>query len=231
MRTMCSLMALTVAMSACSEARLPIESTPSGTAQVQLMNALSPALAASVTLDGAPVPMPVPGTALARSVEAGAHRLEVRGANNVLLGSSAFTLAAGSRRAIVLGGGAGPGITLLETTFDSVKVPLQDAARVRVVHTVDGLPSAAAYLGVRGSAADSANLLVTPFEFGAGSDAHFPGYAIRGPGSYTVRAMTRTTPSTLLAEQDLELAGGEVVDLVLVRLENGGLGWRVVRGT
>jgi hypothetical protein len=194
------------------------------------MNALTPGRIATLRLDGDPLALPASGLSLRRTIAAGRHRLEVSGAGGELVGTHEFTVSAGLQRAVVLGQGRDANVALLGSTSDTASMAVPGAAKVRLVHAVEGIEATTGYLRALVPAVPDATngRVVSPFVFGVGSDAMFPGYVVRSPGSFRAAAIALGTPERILAEGDFVLAAGEVASLVLVRLPDGTLGWRLV---
>jgi hypothetical protein len=203
----------------------------SGEAELLVMNALTPGRVATLQLDGQPLTLPAAGTTVRKFIPAGAHRLEVRAPSGDLLGEENFTLRAGAQRTIVLGDDAGQSVSLIGSTIDSAVVSYPRAAKIRLVHAAEGVEAADAYMhsNLLTAADTSAGMFVSPFVFGVGTDAMSPSYRLRTPGGYWVVVRSQADPVRILAETNVTLNAADVVSLVLVRLENGSLGWRVVR--
>jgi hypothetical protein len=228
---MMTLAALAVVLSACSDGGPSGPSIPSGDAELLVMNALTPGRAATLQLDGQPFPLPEAGTTVRQFIAPGAHRLEVRTPAGELLGEENFTLGAGAQRTIVLGDNAGNAVSLIGSTIDSAVVSYPRAALIRLVHAAEGVEPADAYLrsNLLTVSDTAAGVFVTPFVYGVGSDAMSPRYGLRTPGGYWILVKSKAEPDRVLAETNITLQAGEVVAVVLVRLADGSLGWRVVR--
>jgi hypothetical protein len=228
---MITLAALAAISTACSDGGPSGPSIPSGDAELLVMNAMTPGRAASLQLDGEPFTLPEAGATARKFLAPGAHRLEVRTPAGELLGEENFTLRAGAQRTIVLGDDAGSAVSLIGSTIDSAVVSYPRAAKIRLVHAAAGVEAADAFMhsNLLTAADTSAGMFVSPFVFGVGTDAMSPSYRLRTPGGYWVVVRSQADPVRILAETNITLNAGEVVSLVMVRLENGSLGWRVVR--
>lgn len=200
----------------------PTGGLPAGDAQLAVLNALEPGVVSSLDLDGDPLELPPTGTRIARVIPAGSHRLEALAPGGQVLAMSNFTVAEGGRRTAVLGGAAVGGTAVLMVGADTASIPPRDAAKVRVVHTVKGIPALEAWLSPAGTPADSSARLVSPFDYGVGTSGLFPGYVVRSVGSYRIQ-VTSIGTGAIAADVLIALAGGEVWSVVLTREADGEL--------
>jgi hypothetical protein len=187
---------------------------PTGSGQLAMLNALVAGDPATVKVDGNPMTLPPAGQSGTAQLAAGAHQLQV--------------IAGGGHRTAVLSGAAGHNV-LLVTTLDTASVPVLDAAKMRLVHTVAGAPAMDAYLFAVGQADDSAARFVTPFVFGSGTDPQFPGYAVRPPGQYLVWLKAAGTDTVLLQAGPFTVNAGDVYSFVLAQNVAGELELRAVK--
>lgn len=201
---------------------------PTGTGQLTMLNALVAGDPATVNVDGNPMTLPPAGQSGTAQLNAGAHQLQVHAGSGQLLTSAMITLTDGGHRTAVLSGSAGHNV-LLVTTLDTASVPVLDAAKMRLVHTVAGAPAMDAYLFAVGQADDSAARFVTPFVFGSGTDPQFPGYAVRPPGQYLVWLKAAGTNTVLLQAGPFTVNAGDVYSFVLAQTAAGDLELRAVK--
>lgn len=201
---------------------------PTGTGQLTMLNALVAGDPATVNVDGNPMTLPPAGQSGTAQLTAGAHQLQVHAGSGQLLTSAMITLTDGGHRTAVLSGAAGHNV-LLVTTLDTASVPVLDAAKMRLVHTVAGAPAMDAYLFAVGQADDSAARFVTPFVFGSGTDPQFPGYAVRPPGQYLVWLKAAGTNTVLLQAGPFTVNAGDVYSFVLAQNAAGDLEFRAVK--
>lgn len=218
------LLSLTL-LAGCAESVL----TPAGgEGQLALLNAMDSDGSVTVLLDGSSLTLPANGARNSRSIPAGSHRMEARVASGTLMAALDFTVADGSRRSTVIArSGAAGAITLLMTT-DTASLPPVGSAKIRLIHAVDGVEPMKAWLRLVGTAMDSGATFATPFNRGVGSNLDFPGYAVRGPGSYLVSG-TSLASGALLVEGAVQLAAGQVWSAVLARNSAGVLEFQMVR--
>ena len=200
----------------------PTGGLPPGDAQLAVLNALEPGLVASLDLDGTALELPQTGSRISRVIPAGSHRLEARAPGGQVLSSANFTVAEGGRRTAILGGAAVGGTAALVVGADTASIPPRDAAKLRVVHTVQGVPALEAWLYLAGSPVDSSARLLSPFDYGVGTSGLFPGYVVRPVGSYRIR-ITSLATGVVAADAPIALGGGEVWSVVLTREADGEL--------
>lgn len=200
----------------------PTGGLPAGDAQLAVLNALEPGLVETLDLDGAPLGLPPTGTRISRVIAAGSHRLEARDAEGQVLSSAQFSVAEGGRRTAILGGAVVGGTASLVVGADTASIPPRDAAKVRVVHTVPGVPALEAWLYPVGGAVDPSARLVSPFDYGVGTSGLFPGYVVRPVGQYRIRVTSLAT-GAVAADRAIVLAGSEVWSVVLTREGDGEL--------
>lgn len=212
----------------CSESPAAPRTGASGAGQLAMLNALGAGDQASLKVDGDAVALPPPGQSGTAELSAGAHQLQVVAGDGQAVASLTFTLTAGGHRTAVLSGPAGRNV-LLVTTLDTAAVPVLDAAKLRLVHTVASAPAMDAYVFAVGQGADSAARFVSNFHFGTGADPAFPGYAIRPPGAYLVWLKAAGTGNVLLQAGPLTLNAGDVYSFVLAQNQAGELELRSVK--
>lgn len=200
----------------------PTGGLPAGDAQLAVINALPAGTVATLVLDDGAITLPPEGNRISRVIPAGSHRLEARAAGGRVLASANFAVAEGSRRTAILGGSVMGPVVSLVVGADTASLPLGDAAKVRVVHTVIGTPTLEAWLAPQGAVIDSSARLVSPFDYGVGLSGIFPGYVVRPPGTYRVR-ITNLATGAVQAEQSVAMAAGQVWSVVLTRQADGEL--------
>jgi hypothetical protein len=205
------MLAGTLVVAACAEITTGPQSA-SGDAQFTVLNALGAGDAVDLLLDGDTYPLPSPGTSAGLAISSGTHRLEARTTGGQQLAKASFAVAAGGRRTAVLAG-SGVSVALL-VAADTASLPPQNAAKVRVVHSAEGAPVLDAYLFPTGAPVDSAARFVTPFTYGVGANAQFPGYAVRSLGSYDVLVAAAGTTAPI-AQTRVNLQNGQVWSVVL----------------
>jgi hypothetical protein len=210
-----------LALTACGAVD-PSGGLPAGDAQLAVLNALEPGLVATLDLDGVALELPATGVRISRVIPAGSHRIEARAPGGQVLSSASFTVAEGGRRTAILGGAAVGGTAALVVGADTASIPPNDAAKLRVVHTVQGVPALEAWLYPVGEPVDSSARLVSPFDYGVGASGLFPGYVVRPIGSYRIRVTSLAT-GAVAADQPIALGGGEVWSVVLTRESDGEL--------
>jgi hypothetical protein len=193
-----------------------------------MLNALVAGDPATVKVDGNPMTLPPAGQSGTAQLAAGAHQLQVLAGGGQVLTSAMITLTDGGHRTAVLSGAAGHNV-LLVTTLDTASVPVLDAAKMRLVHTVAGAPAMDAYLFAVGQTDDSAARFVSPFVFGSGTDPQFPGYAVRPPGQYLVWLKAAGTETVLLQAGPFTVNAGDVYSFVLAQNAAGELELRAVK--
>lgn len=212
---------LTVLVSGCGAVD-PTGGLPAGDAQLAVINALPAGTVATLVLDDGAITLPPSGNRISRVIPAGSHRLEARAAGGRVMASANFAVAEGSRRTAIVGGSViGPVVSLL-VGADTASLPLGDAVKVRVVHSVTGTPTLEAWLAPQGAVVDSAARLVSPFDYGVGLSGVLPGYVVRPPGTYRVR-ITNLATGSIQAERLITMAPGQVWSAVLVRRTDGEL--------
>jgi hypothetical protein len=226
LRRVSALLLTLTTLVACSEAATVVE-PPSGDAQFALLNALDPTESATITLDGASISLPASGTRASRSIPAGSHRVEARGATGTLMSAIDFTVGDGTRRSTVIARTGTGAISLLMTT-DTASLPPVGGIKIRVIHAVDGVEPMKAWLRLEGAPMDSSAWFVTPFNRGVGTNPDFPGYAVRPPGIYLVTGTSLAT-GEVLVETSITMAAGQVWSAVLTRTSAGTLEFRPVR--
>jgi hypothetical protein len=221
--------AAAMVLTACSDDALMGPEPGSGDAQLAILNALTLGDQAELRLDGTVMSMPSWGATVSAAIPSGTHRIELRSLiTRDLLASADFAVPAGSRRSAVIGGATGKSVVVL-VAADTASLPPAGAAKVRLVHTVPKAPTYDAYLTLTGQAADSGSLFVHPFQFGVGQNPQFPGYAVRGPGTYHVILKIPGTGTVALTSPGFAMAAGQVFSVVLAENAAGGLELRVVR--
>jgi hypothetical protein len=213
---------------ACSESPAAPHVGASGAGQLTMLNALGAGDPATLHLDGTAVTLPPAGESGTAILAAGAHQLQAIATGGQVLASATFTLTDGAHRTAVISGAAGHNV-LLVTTLDTAAVPVLDAVKLRVVHTVAGAPAMDVYLSQVGHAADSTSRLVTNLQYGTGTDARFPGYAIRPAGQYVITLTATGTSTVLLQSGSLTLNAGDVDSFVLAQNAAGELELRTVK--
>ncbi len=106
---------------------------------------------------------------------------------------------------------------------DTTSAPAMDQTKVRIVHTVQGIPTLEAWLAPSNApAGQSSARLLSPFNYGVGLSGEFPGYVVRAPGSYRIR-VTQLATGADQAELVHEFGPGEVWSVVLTRRLDGEL--------
>ncbi|MEO5800379.1 MAG: hypothetical protein ABIZ70_06285 [Gemmatimonadales bacterium] len=223
-RPLLSLVAAAVLLAGCAESVL---APTGGEAQFALLNALGADENTTLLLDGSTVSLPASGARSSRAIPAGAHRIEARGVGGNLMAALDFTVADGARRSTIIAR-SGPGAIALLMTTDTASLPPVGAAKVRVIHAVDGVEPMKAWLRLVGAPMDSSAGFVSPFLRGVGTNPEFPGYAVRGPGSYLVTGTSLAT-GEVLVEGTVPLAAGQVWSAVLGRTAAGALEFTMVR--
>jgi hypothetical protein len=197
----------------------PTGGLPPGDAQLAILNALPEGTVEALLLDDGELSLPESGTRISRVVPAGTHRLEARIAGGRILASAQFSVASGGRRTAILGGAViGGGAVVIAA--DTASIPPASRAKVRVINTVQGTPALEVWLSIAGFPVDSAARLVSPLGYGTGGSGEFPGFVIRPPGNYRV-GITALATGTVQVERIVDLGGGEVWSLVLVRRADG----------
>lgn len=218
-----------ILIAGCLDSGLGGPSPGTGDAQFAVLNALAADDRVVFTIDGNQLAMPSPGGTISVAIAAGTHQVEVRGlASHGLLASATFAVPGGGRRSAVVSGGTASGIALLVAS-DTASLPPVGAAKIRVVHAVAGGPSFDSYLALVGQAADSGTRFVSPFAYGVGQSPEFPGYAVRGPGTYQVTLKTSGSAAPLVQSAPFQVAAGQVFSIVLAKGADGLLELRVVR--
>lgn len=200
-----------------------------GDAQFAVLNALAAGDRVVFTIDGNQLVMPNPGSTISVAIGAGTHQVAVRGlTSQSLLASAMFAVPAGGRRSAVVSGGTAPGIALLVAS-DTASLPPAGAAKVRVVHAVPDGPTFDSYLSVVGQPVDGGARFVSPFAYGVGQAPEFPGYAVRGPGTYLVTLKVPGSAAPAVVSDPFQMGAGQVFSVVLAKGADGVLVLRVVR--
>jgi hypothetical protein len=212
---------------ACSDSSNGTTGGSDGTGQLAMLNALTPGTAAILQVDGAAATLPASGTSGTAILSAGSHQFQLSAGGQVLL-SRTITIANGTHSTAVLSGSAASAM-LLVNTMDTAAVPLTDAAKMRLVHTVPDAPSYDAYLFLTTQAADSAARFVIPFNYGTGTNPEFPGYGVRPPGDYLVWLKAAGTDNVLVQGGPFTVHAGDVYSFVLARNDAGTLEIRAVK--
>lgn len=216
-----------VALAGCSDSSTGPLGGSDGTGQLTMLNALAPATNATLTIDGANSSLPPSGHSGTAILTAGSHQLQLVAGGAVLL-SKTVTITSGTHRTGVLSGSS-LSASLLINAIDTAAVPLSDAAKIRLVHTVPDAPSFDSYLFLTTQAADSSGRFVVPFNYGAGTDPQFPGYGVRPAGDYFVWLKAAGTDNVLVEGGPFTVAAGDVWSFVLVRNDAGTLEIRAVK--
>ena len=105
---------------------------------------------------------------------------------------------------------------------------MADSIKVRVVHTAPDAPAMDAYLFLVEQAGDSSYRFVSNLHFGSGTDPRFPGYAVRGVGTYDVWFKAQGTDQVLAQINNVNLTAGGVYSVVLAEDASGALQVRLV---
>jgi hypothetical protein len=149
-------------------------------------------------------------------VPAGTHTLEVRSAElGTPLGSRPVTFQKDSSYTLVAPAGDGGGDPLV--AIDTGAVPAAGKVKFRVVHAAPDAPALDVYLTEEGAPLADAFPYVTPFVYGVGTSADFPGYVERDPGTYEVRFTGAGTADVLLDTGPLPATAGQVFSVVLLQ--------------
>jgi len=225
-RTTFALLGVLAAVAACSDnPNLP----PSGgnTGKLVLLNAFTAGAAPTLRVDGNVVALPSTGMSAATDLDAGSHQLQVFNGSQVLT-TKTISISANTHRTAVLSGTMSAAL-LLVNTLDTAVVPLTDAVKLRLVHTVADAPSTDAYVFLTSQAADSSTRFVVPFTYGTGTDANFPGFGVRPAGQYMVWLKTSGTSTVLVQAGPFTLNAGDVYSFVLARNDAGALEIRSVK--
>lgn len=218
-----------VLLSGCLDEGLGGPSQGTGDAQLAVLNALAVDDRVVFTVDGNQHVMPSAGSTISVAIAAGTHQVEVRGlASQGLLASATFAVPGGGRRSAVVSGGTAPGIALLVAS-DTASLPPAGAAKVRVVHAVAGGPTFDSYLSLVGQPADNGARFVSPFAYGVGQAPEFPGYAVRGPGTYLVTLKVPGGAASAVVSDPFQMGAAQVFSVVLAKGPDGVLALRVVR--
>ena len=225
-RSIIAVLGLLAAAAACSDnPNLPQTGGNNGT--LVLLNALSSGAAPTLRIDGNVVALPAAGTSGSSALDAGVHQFQVLNGSQVLA-TKTISIDANGHRTAVLSGTMSQAL-LLVNTLDTAVVPMTDAAKVRLVHTVPDAPSTDAYLFLTSQAADSGTRFVVPFNYGTGTDPNFPGFGVRPPGQYLVWLKAAGTNTVLVQGGPFTLAAGDVWSFVLARNDAGSLEIRAVK--
>lgn len=206
----------------------PTGGLPPGDAQLAVLNALPEGTITELRLDDTRITLPGEGMRISRVIPAGAHRLEARNETGTVLASAHFSVGDGGRRTAILGGTAGSSSVTLVVGADTASAPLGDAIKVRLVHTVQGVPVLEGWIYPATDAPDSAARIASPFAYGVGLSGEFPSYLTRAPGAYRVR-ITDLTTGQVHVEELVWFAAGQVWSVVLTREADGELGLLPIR--
>lgn len=199
----------------------PSGGLPPGDAQLAVLNALPEGTVTRLLLDDEDMTLPPSGTRISRVIPAGTHRLEARGGGGRVMGSRQFTVAVGGRRTAVIGGSlVGGGAVIV--AGDTVTAPLAPMVKVRVVNTVRETPDLEAWIAPQIDADQLGAQLVSPLDYGVSLEGRFPSFVSRSTGHYLVR-VTDVAQRQVQAERAVELVGGEVWSVVLIRAADGEL--------
>ena len=219
----------TMLLAACMDTGTMGPQQGSGDAQLAILNGLGTGDQAQLTLDGVVMGMPNWGTTTSTAIAPGSHRIEIRSFGSAtLLASADFAVPAGERRSAVIGGATGKNVVVL-VRADTASLPPVGAAKVRMVHTVPKAPIFDAYLTLVGLPADSSARIVAPFEYGSGLNAEFPGYVVRGPGTYQATLKLTGTTQVVLQSPTFSMAAGQVYSVIVSENAAGALEMRAVR--
>src|SRR5690606_33416013 len=144
----------------------PTGGLPPGDAQLALMNALPPGTVATLLLDDQVITLPTTGARISRVIPEGSHRLEARREGGNILASAHFTVTQGGRRTAFIGGsGHGSPVTIL-VGVGPTSAPAMDQTKVRIGHTVQGIPTLEAWLAPSNApAGQSSARLLSPFNY------------------------------------------------------------------
>jgi len=200
----------------------PTGGLPAGDAQLAVLNALPDGAISTLVLDDGAITLPEAGSRISRVIPAGSHRLEARIDGGQVVASAQFVVADGARRTAIVGGSAMGNAVSLIVAADTASVPLGDAIKVRLVHTVLGTPTLEAWMTPFGAAVDSSARLVSPFDYGVGLGGEFPGYAVRPPGTYRFE-VTNLATGAVQAELVASMSAGQVWSMILMRQADGEL--------
>ena len=113
---------------------------------------------------------------------------------------------------------------------DTAVIANPGKTKIRVLHAAPGAPALDVYLTEYGADLATAFKLVDPFAPYADT-AQFPGYVERDPGTWQLRFTADNTLNVLLDTGPIALVGGQVVTVVLMQSDSGGLGVRIVDET
>ena len=210
-----------LAICACGEGDLT-GGLPPGDAQLAVLNALPAGSVATLVLDDAMITLPEQGDRISRPIPAGAHRLEARREGGSVIASAHFSVAEGGRRTAIIGGTAASQVVTLLVGADTAAIPVGDAAKIRVVHTVQGTPTLEAWLTPVDEPVTPGGRIYSPFSYGVGLSGEFPGYVVRTPGLYRIQVKNLAT-ATLQTELIQSLSAGQVWSIVLTRRGDGEL--------
>jgi len=221
-----ALLGVLAAVAACSDnPNLP--QTGGSTGKLVLLNALAAGATPTLRVDGNVVALPSTGTSATTDLDAGSHQLQVFNGAQVLT-TKTISITPNTHRTAVLSGTMSAAL-LLVNTLDTAVVPLTDAVKIRMVHTVPDAPSTDAYVFLTSQAADSGTRFVFPFTYGTGTDANFPGFGVRPPGQYMVWLKASGTNTVLVQAGPFTLNAGDVYSFVLARNDAGNLEIRSVK--
>ncbi|HRP07980.1 MAG TPA: hypothetical protein PLL69_05775 [Gemmatimonadales bacterium] len=221
-------LAATLILPGCGAEDLSTTGLPAGEARLAILNALPEGAIGTLLLDGDAITLPELGARSSRSIPEGVHRLEARSPSGLVAATVSFAVGDGSRRAAILGGTAEPAGAEILISADTASIPVGDAAKVRLVHTVEGTPQLEGWLTSGAISSDNSARLVSPFTYGMGLSQESPGYVVRPSGHYRVQ-VTRLSDGAALAETMLTLDTGQVWSVVLTRDAAGQLGLVAIR--
>lgn len=206
----------------------PTGGLPPGDAQLAVLNALPEGSLTGLVLDDAAFTLPAPGTRISRVIPAGGHRLEARREGGRVVASAHFSVAEGGRRTAIIGGTAASSVVTVLVGADTAALPSGDAVKIRVVHTVQGTPTLEATLAPLDAPTSQEGRLWSPFSYGVGLSGEFPGYVVRGPGTYRIQVTNQATDA-VQTELVQEFGPGQVWSVVLTRRTDGELDLVAVR--
>ena len=221
-----ALIGVLAAAAACSD-NPNVPQSGGNTGKLVLLNALPAGTAPTLRVDGSDVTLPRAGTSGTTELDSGSHQLQVFNGSQ-LLAAKTITISTNTHRTAVLSGTMAAAL-LLVNTLDTAVVPLTDAVKLRLVHTVADAPSTDAYVFLTSQAADSSTRFVFPFTYGVGTDANFPGFGVRPPGQYLVWLKASGTNTVLVQAGPFTLNAGDVYSFVLARNAAGALEIRSVK--
>lgn len=190
--------------------------TPTGTAQLRLVNGSPTTPAMDLRIDNQVVISNVSNTVASSYVDvpAGQQTIAVAAAgSSTALIATSFTLQGDKDYTLYVGGIASPGLWLAS---DTGRIPAAGKVKFRLVHTAPAGPDVDPYLTAPNADLNAESPVITPFDFGVGLSEAFPGYIERDPGAWQVRFTTRGTKTVLLDTGTLNLTAGDVYDIMLI---------------